>query len=524
VSDSTISDDHSHHLQAALAHLQARQFDDAIDTLNTVLASTPEHSDALHLMGIAHVNAGRISEGVMWLQRALQTDPARLEFALVLVKTLRSVKQPRMICNLILALPVQVRIHPKICVEHAQAHHALGETTQAIAVLKRGLEASPLSVPLLNELGNQSRYNADLNAAEAYLREAIRCGGSDSTTAYNLGNILLLQHRPADAKVAFLDAIASNPNLATAHTHLGLSLLMQGDLENGWAEYEWRWKVPDFPNKQPPIPLWDGQDINGKTLLLTTEQGFGDAFQFAQFIPEVAHHSNAHIVVSAQPQIAELLKSIEGVNDVVPHGSTLPPCNVQAPLMSLPMILQTRLKDLPSTPSPYINTPSQKREAWADTFTNTPGRKIGIVWRGNPSQLNNIFRSCPVDKLTPFLDVSDTTFFILQKDVTETEVEALPGAINLAPHLEDFSDTAAIMSHLDLVISVCTSTAHLSGALGRPTWVMLSAASDWRWFLDRDDSPWYPTARLFRQSQLHDWDGVVSSMVDALETFEPPAK
>lgn len=507
---------HGPQLNSALQKIRAGAPDEACDILQEVLDQDPQHADAHHLMGVALVQLRHISDGAQHIQKALQIDPTRLQFALDLIDALKKVNQPAMVSAIIEALPHTLRVHPKICPDHAQALLHQGRVDDAVAALRRGLEADPLSVTLLTELANTYRSLGDLKSAHAFYKEALSIIGPNATIYYNLGSVKLWQHRPAEAREDFIKALQLAPNDAETHSHLGFTHLLEGDFAQGWPEYEWRWQGQGFPNKQAPFPLWDGSDLTGQTLLLTAEQGFGDAFQFAQFIPEAARRSNARVVVAVQPPIAEVFADIEGVDEIITRGEPLTDVQAQAPLMTLPGILDTTIDDLPATPAPYLHAPQDRIAAWSATFADVPGRKVGLVWRGNPAQLNNTFRSCPAEKLNPLLDLKDTTFFLLQKDARNNERAALPEAIDLGPHLHDFADTAAAMHHLDLVISVCTSTAHLAGALGKPTWIMLSAASDWRWFLDRDDSPWYPTARLFRQSELHDWDGVIADVKVAL--------
>ena len=545
----------THSLNDVMKLLQAGQLHQAKSALDPLLLGNPNDPEAHYLMGLVLWRGNHPGPALGHFRQSCKLAPERTDLAVSAIEHFiiagRGDIGLEIANDALSASPNDAKLHIKLGILHlgqakpelakaaferaleltpdnisahtgmANSLAALKDNDGAMAILGAGLKLHPKSPTLLSELGRLHRTLGDLGQAEAHYAQAASIEPNAASLHYNLGSTFLHQHKTDDAKQALKRAIEISPNMAEAHAHLGMAMMMDGDLEGGWPEYEWRWKGQGFPNKQADAPLWDGKPMPGKTLLLSYEQGYGDAFQFARYVAIAAEVSGARVVLEAQKPIAELMKTITGVDEVIERGATLPPFDAQAPLMTLPMILGTTMQTIPSE-IPYLSADPAKVKTWAKRMDGD-GRKIGLIWRGNPDQLNNIFRSCPPKALAPLLGTANARFFSLQKDMTDDECDALPGVVDLAADFKDFSDTAAAMANLDLVISVCTSTAHLAGALGRPTWVMLSAASDWRWFLDRDDSPWYPTAQLFRQKTLHHWDGVVQAIAGQLKTFEPEA-
>lgn len=542
-------------LKAALSLQQAGRLDEAKAAFEAIIAQHPQHPEAYHLLGLLLAQGGFPDKGMEILRVAVRLAPANPTYRTNLVTLLQALKRGDE------ALAQQgelVRITPDAPdanLRLGRMHFAAGHMEKAEAALAQALTLAPDLTPahlamgrLLVATGRDEEGEQHLKIAlaaapddplgqtlmggvclkQGRVNEAVVHYGRarDLTPAeplahYNLGNVLLLDRQLAAAKAAYKEAVRLAPNLAEAHAHLGTLMMLEGDLAGGWPEYEWRWKGAGFPNRQAPGPLWDGAALDGGTLLLTTEQGYGDAFQFVRFAAQAAQASRARVVVEAQATIAELMASAPGVDNVVVRGQPLPTFDAQAPLMTLPTILHTTVDTLPAE-APYLSPAPERREHWDRELAALQGRKVGLVWRGNPDQLHNVYRSCPVEALAPLLDVDGVTLVGLQKDPTSAELERLAGLVDFGSRVETFADTAAIMANLDLVISVCTSTAHLAGALGRPTWVMLSAGSDWRWFLGREDCPWYPTARLFRQHSLHDWRNLTTRAASALADWATP--
>jgi hypothetical protein len=324
---------------------------------------------------------------------------------------------------------------------------------------------------------------------------------------------------------------AIDSNNADAMWNSALLCLLIGDFAAGWAGREIRWQAhmrPLYPNFAQP--MWRGtQDVKGKTVLLYAEEGNGDTIQLVRYAPDLAARG-ARVILAVQDALQPLLTGLPGVSLCVPRSSPLPPFDLHCPICSLPFAFGTRLETIPSG-TPYLPPPAQARlQSWEQRLRERLGAdrtfRVGLVWSGNPNHGNDRNRSMPLRTLLRLLDV-DATFVSLQKDARPEDQAILEqeGVVDLTANLSDFADTAALISCLDIVISVDTSVAHLAGALARPTWIMLPYSPDFRWLLDRDDSPWYPTARLFRQSAARDWNEVVDrvrcALVTRVRSFKP---
>ncbi|HUO00499.1 MAG TPA: glycosyltransferase family 9 protein, partial [Bradyrhizobium sp.] len=309
-----------------------------------------------------------------------------------------------------------------------------------------------------------------------------------------------------------------------AHFFKSLSSLVTGDFERGWTEYEWRHKAPAarLTERSFRQPIWLGEsDIAGKTILLHSEQGFGDTIQFSRYVPLVAA-LGARVLLEVEEPLCELMMGLAGPTRVIAKGDALPDFDLRCPLPSLPLAFNTRLETIPSDAS-YLRLPKQALDYWGAMLGTKHGVRVGLAWAGNTKHVRDGERSMRLHDLQPLID-NGATFVSLQKDVRAGDIETLKSynMIQFGEELGDFSDTAALISQLDLVISVDTSVAHLAGALGKPVWILLTHAPDWRWLLSREDSPWYPTARLFRQRESREWGSVVARLREALHEFAGP--
>ena len=330
----------------------------------------------------------------------------------------------------------------------------------------------------------------------------------------SLGTLLASHGRIAEAVRVLRRALRVAPGLPALHTSLAHPLLASGDLAAGWPEYEWRRHVANFPRL--PGPEWQGEPIEGSTILVHTEQGFGDCLMLARYLPLLAQRAGRVMLACDQPLIP-LLQTIPGLASLVElPRSSVPRYDRWVLIGSLPLLFGTTLDSIPS-PGGYLTAPATRSAAW--TRLLQPGRKVGLVWGGNPAQPEDKRRSMPFGTLEPLLAIPGVTFVSLQVGPRRSELAGHKSVVDVADWLTDFAETAAVIANLDLVITVCTSVANLAGALGAPTWVMLSHAPDWRWMLNRDDSPWYASARLFRQKRAGDWDPVVAQIAAELSKF-----
>lgn len=319
------------------------------------------------------------------------------------------------------------------------------------------------------------------------------------------------------AKSFFEKAIKLNPNDYHAHTNYGIELLTLGDFDKGWEEYAWRFKRPDL-KREFNMPQWQGEPLEGKRLLVHAEQGAGDAIQFLRFIPHVKT-LGPEIVFECHKDMYALCYEQTGIDIVISKGTKLPACDYHIPLLSLAQIFNINFDNIPNN-VPYIYVPENKIEQWQGLLANASKVKIGLVWAGNPEHPNDYNRSCDLQQWLPFLEQEEIDFFSLQKKFKLEQLQQLPENIhvtNLEDKIFDYVDTAACITQLDLVITVDTSVAHLAGALGKPVWVLIPYVPDWRWMLNTEKSPWYPTMRLFRQQKIGDWEPVIAKITEELK-------
>jgi len=313
-------------------------------------------------------------------------------------------------------------------------------------------------------------------------------------------------------------AIAADPDYGLAHFNAAPICLAMGDYERGWREFEWRWKDPDFARHKRDWrqKLWLGaENLAGKRIILFAEQGFGDTIQFCRYVPMVKA-LGAHVILEAPPPLIALLRTLAGWDEICAFGGRLPAADFQTPLMSLPLCFDTRLETIPAETS-YLAADPARVAAWAHILGPKTGPRIGLAWSGNPALKSDAVRSAPLADLTPLI-LPGVSYFAVQKDIKETD-RAAAAAFGVADHgarITDFADTAALISLMDVVISVDSAPAHLAGALGKPVWLLLYHAAEWRWLMDRADSPWYPTATLFRQAVAMDWREVARRVGEVL--------
>jgi hypothetical protein len=371
----------------------------------------------------------------------------------------------------------------------------------------------------------------------AAIRHAIRIK-PDYAEAYNNQGVLLTELRQLPEALASYDrALAIRPDYAECHLNRGLLLLLRGTFAQGWDEYEWRWKTPHVAPRRFPVPRWHGEDISGKTILLHGEQGLGDALQFMRYVPEVKA-LGANVVLEVDRSLVRLAGTLDGADAIIAAGDEIPRVDYCCPIMSLPHVFKT---DESNTPSrvPYLRADPAGARTWQERLATYSQLRVGLCWAGGPgfsrprvdgARTNRAFaRSMTLQHLAPLAALDDVVFVSLQKGAAAKQLRQsvlqseLP-LVDWTGEIGDFADTAALVDALDLVISVDTSVAHLAGALGKPVWLLGKFDGSWQWLVDRDDSPWYPTMRIFRQPQAGDWNSVVSAVKDALlarPTFAP---
>jgi predicted negative regulator of RcsB-dependent stress response len=396
------------------------------------------------------------------------------------------------------------------------ALHALGRHSEALASFERALKLKPDYVEAHNNRGNAL---IELNRHEDALKDydAAVAAKPFAFALVNRGSALRYLGRTDEAMASFDQAIALDPKLPEAHWNKALLALALGDYGTGFAGYEWRWRgATELEPRGFAQPQWRGEDIAGRTILLHAEQGYGDSIQMLRYLPLVKARG-ARVLLELPDSLMPLLgPHAEGVT-VFNKGTPLPAFDLHCPLMSLPLAFGTRIDTVPAQ-VPYLFAPAERVARMSGRLSHTGAMRIGLVWSGKPSHKNDHNRSIALARLKPLLALPGTAFVSLQREYRDAELGALAALPirRLDDAINDFADTAAAVAALDLVIAVDTAVAHLAGSLGKPLWVLLSHIQDWRWLIGREDNPWYPTARLFRQGPDGDWDPVIGRVAAAL--------
>lgn len=510
-------------LALALKAVQARQFEQAATYCELALQEQPGRADALKILSGIRFMEGRLDEALATLQRAAALDPDDPKVHANLGSILTRLDRPE---EAVACYRRALALAP----DYAEAHYNLGATLVALDRQEEALACYDTVLALAPNHGRALINRGSVLSALNRHDEAIAC--YDKVLAddpqyveaeTNRGSALQWLNRVDEAIARYDTALAVRPEDAVAHWNKGLAALYRGDFETGWREYEWRWKKPDFGgNRRPyPQPQWRGEsEVAGKTVLVFSEQGLGDVIQFCRYAPLLAARG-ATVLLEVQPALKPLLRSLQGVAGVFARGEPLPAFDLQCPVMSLPLAFRTDAASIPAD-VPYLAPSAEKTALWKSRLGPRTRPRVGIAWSGNPTQKNDRNRSMPLARLLPLASDGRFEFHVLQKDIREADRATLTAMPDLRVHgegLVDFDDTAALTAEMDLTISVCTSILHLAGAMARPAWGMLTFSPDWRWLMERADSPWYPTVCLFRQTTVGDWDGVVARVRAALETL-----
>jgi Tfp pilus assembly protein PilF len=483
-----------------------------------ILQQRPSDFDALHLSGMLNYQRRRMVEALHFLSLALKTNSSSVDamsnLGLALHATGRFDEAISSYRNALHLAPD----HPEILYNLGNACLELGRLDEALASYDGVLARAPGHAGALVNKGNTLlRFNRPLEAIASYDKALIVMPGHPQILT-NRGHALRRLDRPVAALRDFEAALSAAPEFPEAHFEAAMTRLTMGDFDAGWKAYEWRWKTGAFARhcRPPPAPLWLGDEpVSGKTFLLHAEQGFGDTIQFIRYAPLLAGRG-AKVICEVQPELQPLLSPLEGVT-VIAAGEPRPAFDRHCPLLSLPLAFKTRLETIPAA-IPYLTAPADRVDYWRDRLP--PARlRAGFVWSGQPSHKNDANRSIALARLATLFEDSPISCFSLQSDLRAADDEVLrgwPNLVHLGGGLRDFADTAAIISLLDVVISVDTAVAHLAGALGKPVMILLPYAADFRWMRNREDSPWYPTAKLFRQPAFGDWDSVIGRVRDEL--------
>jgi Tfp pilus assembly protein PilF len=404
-----------------------------------------------------------------------------------------------------------------------------GQTTEALKLVERAIALMPDQSLFHRNLCEMCRKVQRYDAALLAGLRAIELDPTDPHARHNLGVVHYHRLEPDDAIACAEAALAIDPNMPGGHFGIAEACLLKGEFARGWEEYEWRFKLGNAPPLMPNTDRaqWDGAPLPERdTLLLIADQGYGDVIQFSRYIPWAAQRCSG-IAIACSRELQSAIAQLHPSAKIFDHWDDAPEFAAWLPLSGLPRLAATRLDTIPAS-VPYLKADPAKTAAWAArlaTLSPEGYRRIGIVWAGRPTHTNDDNRSITLRTFAPLAKLPDTTLVSLQKGLTQSHIGAYwerAPLINLGPEIHDYADTMAVLESLDLIVTVDTSVAHLAGAMGKPVWIMLPYAPDWRWLLGRNDSPWYPTARLFRQSASRDWHSVVASITQELSQGNPP--
>lgn len=529
----------------------------AINWIKRATRCAPDDASLRHNLGSLLQASGQYLDAIDAYQAALATEPNRAQTHFALGTALEAIDNRDAAAN---CYQTTLDLAPDMVEAYCNLGrilHAQGQPEQALSLYKKAIEIQPdfhtVRVNAADVLEHLGRFDESIAECDAVLSEnaadigallnkalTLTCMGKfDGAIAcyenvlqfdpYNQSSFVykanaLLNDCKLDAAIQCCDALLSfAPDNSEGHFVKASALLCQGNYIEGWGEYESRWALPAAMSLQSTgIATWTGaENLNSKSILVTAEQGFGDTLQFVRFVSLLASR-NATVYVLAQVPLASLIASCAGVSAVFTSAAQVPRCDYQIAMMSLPYVLQTTLATLPAT-CPYLFPDAKDVDTWRERIAVSTRLKIGLIWSGNPhkslrgTHRVDRTRSVALNQLAPLFDLSEVEFYSLQLgDDAAIQLRDYPNIIDLTSHIANFGDTAALMSHLDLVISVDTSVAHLAGAIAKSVWILNRYSTCWRWLLERQDSPWYPSARLFRQPKPGDWGTVIGEVKNAL--------
>ncbi|MBF0135719.1 MAG: tetratricopeptide repeat protein [Magnetococcales bacterium] len=502
-----------------LALMELNDLSEARSQLQRAIILQPDYPEAHNNLGLVLCRMGEGIGAKQAFQEALRLRPEWPEALLNLGSLLRQQGDlPGAIqcCRQILAKRPD---DPDAWFNLGNALRDQGNQAEATDCYERVLALVPDYFRACNNLGCLFQDQGDLEGARRAFLRTLAMAPDYPEAHNNLGTLLQLLGRPEEALACFQRALELDPEYADAHVNRAMAWLAAGQFLAGWQEYAWRWYQAGArpPGDQFSQPLWQGESLLGKRILLHAEQGLGDTLQFIRYAPLVKKRGG-EVLVQCQPPLTRLLSAQEGIDLVLSQGDSLPEFDCQVPLLSLPGIFGTDMETIPAQ-LPYIVPEAALVESWQKRMPSGYSRQIGLVWRGSKSYRHDRYRSLPAQAMAGLLAVPEVAFYGLVKEPRIDEIDCLARLGNFfdfGPELKNFSDTAAIVANLDLIITVDTAVAHLAGAMGKPVWVLLPFSPDWRWLREGEASPWYPGMRLVRQSRQGDWSAVLDRVLQSL--------
>jgi tetratricopeptide (TPR) repeat protein len=504
--------------QSAFEYFQTGNFQAAEELLRRILVIHPYNPGIHNNLGLILYDKGQIEEAIKHFQRAIILEPGLADAYYNLGIGFERKGQ---LDKAITCYQKTIELNPS----SADAYNNLGlilqekgQLDKAITCYQKTIELNPSLADAYNNLGTALQEKGQLDEAITSYQRVLQLDPNYIVAYNNLGLALQEKGQLDEAITSYQRALQLNPNDAYTHLNMSLTFLLAGNYKEGWKEFEWRQKLDEHFKHNFLQPLWDGSNITGWTILLYTEQGLGDAIQFIRYAPLVAEYG-ARVFIECRKELKALFKNVGGVYKVIAHGEQLPEFDVHYPLMSLPVIFSTTLESIPSN-VPYIRADPILVQKWREKIHQENSHlRIGLVWASGPGGLSKR-KSLNLNILSPLAQLNNISFYSLQKGEVAKQTKCPPIGMRLFDYTEeidDFSDTAALIENLDLVISVDTAVAHLAGALGKPIWTLISFEPVWQWMLQREDNQWYPTMRLFRQPSPGDWNSVIAEVSKELQ-------
>lgn len=514
-------------LDRAGALFRAGRLDETEAACRAVLDADPGDFDATHLLGVLRMRRKRWAEAAAILARAagLRTGVAQLHVNLgnALMALGRNAEAAEQLRAAVAIAPGSAEALAGLGLALLRCFQDEAAIAACRAALAAGAAGAQIRTTLATALAAVGRTREALDALRGLAPEWGGDGEAEALIRFGAG--LLTANRVEEALDAFDRAAARDPALVAARSNRWLALLLTERFAEGWAAYERRWDDPDFATAEEVArlrPRWTGaEELRGRRILLKSEQGLGDTLQFVRYAPLVAARGG-RVVLCVQKGLGALLRDLPGMEAVIEDGDPLPDHDLACPLMSLPLAFGTRADTIPAD-IPYVVARPDRIAAWTRRLGPRGAPRVGLAWSGNPENPNDYARSIPLERLDPLLRAPGFEFHAVQKDVREPDGQWLARTGRLRLHadaLTDFAETAALLALMDLVVTADTSVAHLAGAMGRPTWLLVPFAPDFRWLRDRADCPWYPSFRLFRQDRRGDWDSVVARVAAELRRAE----
>lgn len=490
------------------------------------LREEPAHQvEAMALMAALAADQRQFESGLQWVRSALAADPrcvaAFFAHGRLLEGAERFPEAEASYRQATLLDPGHAKAHTNLgCMLHLQ-----GRAEEAVASYRRALALEPDQPEALRNYALIAGGPTELQEATAGFERHLAAHPGDASAQLQLGHLYVSLGRFEQGLARYDQAIALEPEQPEFHFARAQLLLLLGRYPEGWREYEWRWRMETYngPMRRFPQPRWDGRALEQGTLLVHGETGLGDTFLFVRYAGLAARRC-AKVVVECQPALQALVAQVDGVTQAVSQGDPLPPFDAHIPLIALPAVFGTTVDTIPWA-GPYIHADAARVRQWAPRVSEAAGRrrrKVGLVWTGDPGNLGNRERSVTLQQLAPLARAPDVAFFSLQKGITPAQRGSPPEGMHFADltdRIRDFSDTAALLAQLDLLVTVDTSVLHLGGAMGRPTWALLPHSPPWFYHVDRTDEPWYPGMRLFRAPAGAHLDAAVEQMAEALAAW-----